>query len=85
LIFGREVFEGVENCPSKYLGHESKRVEGGMYIFAKLYVEIDLNEGLPKLIILDLEESQWSEALYYENMAFKCHLYHDFVISWRLV
>lgn len=67
-----KVFEAMGNAIGKYIKQDVERIARCIHTFARICVEVDLNQGLPYSIILLHNNTQWKQPLDYENMAFRC-------------
>lgn len=64
----------MEKALGKFLKEDNKPLSKDIYTFAKICVEIDLNQGLLDHILLLHKEKQWAQPLDYENSAFQCSI-----------
>lgn len=49
-------------------------MEDGIYTFAQICVEVDLNKGLPDRIVLKHKDHCWLQTIDYENTTFRCRI-----------
>ena len=56
----------------KFLKTDGDRLTRGIFIVAKISVEVDLSQGLPESITLNFNNTQWIQPLDYENIMFYC-------------
>ena len=66
--------EGIGNNIGKYIKTDLERIDERVYTFARICVEVDLSKGLLDNIRLIYKQKNWSQALDYENTAFRCRL-----------
>lgn len=71
------VFQGIGNALGRYLDTNISRGEKGIYTFARICAEIDMSKGLPDQINLKIGDFHWTQALDYENTAFRCRNCHN--------
>ena len=65
-----KVLEGISNALGKFLKEDNEHLSKGIYTFARICVEVDLDQGLPYHILLLHNEKQWAQPLDYGNTAF---------------
>ena len=70
------VLEDIGNLLGRYIKSDSDRKEQGLFTYARICVEIDLNKGLPDRLQLKHESFNWIQRLDYENTTFRCIFYH---------
>lgn len=69
-----KVLEGIGNNLGTFLKVDNERLSKDIYTFARIYVDVDLSQGLPDHILLLHNEKQWVQPLDYENIAFRCRI-----------
>lgn len=83
-FWNNKVLISIGNSMGKFLKMDEDRAIRQIFTFARIYVEVDLSQGLPNHITLNFSNSQWIQPLNYENMVFRCrgcmqtgHLQYD--------
>lgn len=64
------VLEDIGNLLGRFIKSDNERHDKGLFTYARICVEIDLNKGLPERIQLKHESLIWTQGLDYENTAF---------------
>ncbi|KAH9288642.1 hypothetical protein KI387_032759, partial [Taxus chinensis] len=64
--------EDIGNVLGKFIKEDMDRTHSGLCTYACICVEIDMSKGLPDRINLKFGNYQYSQALDYENTAFRC-------------
>lgn len=68
----QKVLIAIGNSLGKFLKMDEDRAIRGIFTFAKICVEVDLSEGLPDHITLNINNTKWIQQLDYENTTFRC-------------
>ena len=62
----------IGNTLGKFLKTDGDRLTRVIFKFAIIFVEVDLSQGLPESILLNFNNTKWTQCLDYENTAFRC-------------
>ena len=60
----------IGNVLGKFLKIDEDRITRVIFTFARICIEVDFSEGLPKSINLNFNNTQWTQPLDYENTTF---------------
>lgn len=71
-FWNEHVLEGIENTIGRYIKTYIQQLEEIIFTFSWIYVEVDLNKGLPESIQQIDNQKKWKQHLEYENTAFRC-------------
>lgn len=69
-----QVLSIIGNSIGRFIKMDTDRMEEGIYTFACICVEVDLNKGLPDQIQLNYKQKCWTQILDYEYTAFRCKI-----------
>lgn len=72
LHLHHKVLIAIRNTLGKLLKIDKDRLTKGISTFARICVEVDLSQRLPKSIILNFNNTQWTQSLDYENTTLRC-------------
>jgi hypothetical protein len=72
----------IGNSLGKYI--DSIEPKANMFACARICVEVDLEKGLPEAILLKLDNWKQVQKLDYEQLPFKCKVYHEYVILLKI-
>lgn len=68
----QKALTAIGNTLGKHIKTDAERHLKGIFTFTRICVEVDLSQGLPKSIILNFNNTQWTQPLDYESIAFRC-------------
>jgi len=68
-----KLLEGIGNSLGKFFKINVEKVSRGVFNFSRIYIEVDLSQGLPDNIILAHKNIQWTQPLDHESMTLCCH------------
>lgn len=68
----QKVLTAIGNTLGKHIKTDAERHLKWIFTFASICVEVDLSQGLPESIILNFNNTQWTQPLDYENTTFWC-------------
>lgn len=67
-----KVLWDIGNTIGKFKRRDAERFEKGIFAFSRIFMVIDLSEGLPNHFILKCKYIQWFQILNYQNTTFIC-------------
>jgi hypothetical protein len=74
--WGDEVLKSIGDTLGKFIDRAEPK--SNMYSCARIYVEVDLEKGLPEAIKLRLDDWTYIQKLDYEQLSFKCKSCHEY-------
>lgn len=70
-------YQSLQNIGNGLGRFIDKAENRGQYTCARIYVEVDLEAGLPEVVKLTVGDWHHFQKLDYEKLPFKCRIYHD--------
>jgi hypothetical protein len=71
------VSKDIANYLGSFLKCDFERTQWRLFTYAHIYVEIDLSNGLPNIMLLKRENFKWIQSLDYENTTLRCWYCHQ--------
>ena len=75
-FWGEDFYKVFGNDLGHYITHVKPK--GNIFTCAKICLEMDFSKGLLEAIKLNLEGWSHCQALDYEQVPFKCNIYHEY-------
>jgi len=70
LFWNHKVLISIGNTLGKFLKIDEGKLTKCIFTFTRICVEVDLSQGLLESILLNFNNTQWTQSLDYENTAF---------------
>ena len=71
-----EALQSIENSLGRYI--DKAEPKGPLFACARIYVEVDLEKGLPEGVDLLMDGWEFYQKVDYEQLPFKCRKCHEY-------